>query len=236
MARKRPFHQPFLPFSDNSDHGSYEAAREPPSAATLSPNSRLIAVDPPTHAERVLASRQPSGEKAKARDIIAAIRTLQQCEAEHRDWRGEKLVEGRALGAVVFLGREEGFQFLADLLPAGLERAGNRIGEDGERDRAEAGEAGEDFLFFGNGRSTPPPLPRSSCARARHRSGRASGASGRHFTGIHAGAALPPPPIPTDATAAHRSICVPNLFADCGTPKETFRYLSIRPSFPFRQC
>ena len=62
-------------------------------------------------------------------------------------------VEGGALGAVVFLGREQRLQFLAQGLPAGiLVSAGDRIGKDRQGDRAEAGEAGEDLL-------SPPALP-----------------------------------------------------------------------------
>ena len=45
------------------------------------------------------------------------------------------------------------FQFLAEGLPAGiLVAAGDRIGEDRQGDRPEAGEAGEDLLFLGRGR------------------------------------------------------------------------------------
>ncbi len=62
--------------------------------------------------------------------------------------RGVEGVEGRALGAVVFRGREQCLQFLAEGLPAGvLVAAGDRIGEDRQGDRPEAGEAGK-YLFF----------------------------------------------------------------------------------------
>ena len=58
-------------------------------------------------------------------------------------------VEGGALGAVVFLGRKQRLQLLAEGLPAGvLVAAGDRIGKNREGDRPEAGEAGECLLFF----------------------------------------------------------------------------------------
>ena len=63
--------------------------------------------------------------------------------------RGVEGVEGGALGAVVFLGREQRFQLLAEGLPAGiLVAAGDRIGEDRQGDRPEAGEAGERLLLL----------------------------------------------------------------------------------------
>ena len=71
---------------------------------------------------------------------------------------GRRCVEGvecGALGAVVFDGREQRLQFLADGLPSGvLVLAGDRVGEDREGDGTEAGEPGEDlFLLGGRGPS-----------------------------------------------------------------------------------
>ena len=61
-------------------------------------------------------------------------------------------VEGGAFGAVVFLGRKQRFQLLADGLPAGiLVTAGDRIGENRQGHRPEAGEAGERLFFLGGG-------------------------------------------------------------------------------------
>ena len=61
-------------------------------------------------------------------------------------------VEGGALGAVVFLGRQQRLQLLAEGLPAGiLVAAGDRVGENREGDRPEAGEAGERLLLLGRG-------------------------------------------------------------------------------------
>ena len=66
--------------------------------------------------------------------------------------RGVEGVEGGALGAVVFLGREQRFQLLAEGLPAGvLVAAGDRVGEDRQGDRPEAGEAGERLLLLRRG-------------------------------------------------------------------------------------
>ena len=61
-------------------------------------------------------------------------------------------VEGGAFGAVVFLGREQRLQLLAEGLPAGiLVAAGDRIGENRQGDRPEAGEAGERLLLLRRG-------------------------------------------------------------------------------------
>ena len=61
-------------------------------------------------------------------------------------------VEGGALGAVVFLGRKQRLQLLAECLPAGiLVAAGDRVGEYREGDRPEAGEAGERLLLLQGG-------------------------------------------------------------------------------------
>ena len=73
----------------------------------------------------------------------------------HDDGRGEELAKRRPLGALVFLGRQERFQLLANGLPAVLETAGDRIGEDGYGDRAEAAEPGKYVPFIGSG---PPML------------------------------------------------------------------------------
>ena len=57
---------------------------------------------------------------------------------------GVEGIEGGAFGAVVFLGRQQRLQFFAEGLPAGvLVAAGDRVGEDRQGDRPEAGEAGE---------------------------------------------------------------------------------------------
>ena len=61
-------------------------------------------------------------------------------------------VEGGAFGAVVFVGRQQRLQFLAQGLPAGiLVAAGDRIGEDRQGDRPEAGEAGERLFLLRRG-------------------------------------------------------------------------------------
>jgi hypothetical protein len=63
--------------------------------------------------------------------------------------RSVESVEGGALGTVVFRWRQQRFQLLAEVLPAGiLVTAGDRIGEYGEGNRPEAGEAGERLLFL----------------------------------------------------------------------------------------
>ena len=64
--------------------------------------------------------------------------------------RGVEGVEGGPLGAVIFLGRQQRLQLLADGLPAGvLVIAGDRIGEDRQGDGSEAGETGEYLLLVG---------------------------------------------------------------------------------------
>ena len=68
----------------------------------------------------------------------------------HDDGRGEELAEGRPPGGVVFLGGEERPELLADGLPAVLEAAGVRVGEDGEGDGPESAEAGERVPFIGS--------------------------------------------------------------------------------------
>jgi hypothetical protein len=64
-----------------------------------------------------------------------------------------KGVEGGALGAVVFVGRQQRLQLVAEDLPAGvLVRASHRIGEDRQSHRPESAEAGEDApLALGGG-------------------------------------------------------------------------------------
>ena len=58
--------------------------------------------------------------------------------------RGVEGVEGGALGAGVFLGREQRLQLLAEGLPGGvLVAAGDRVGEDRQGDGAESAEAGQ---------------------------------------------------------------------------------------------
>ena len=61
------------------------------------------------------------------------------------------------LARVVFLGREQGFQLVAEDLPAGvLVTAGDRIGKQRQGHRPEAAEAGEDLPLVGGGRSLLP--------------------------------------------------------------------------------
>ena len=61
-------------------------------------------------------------------------------------------VEGGAFGRVVFLGREQGFQLVAEGLPAGvLVAAGDRIGEERQGHGPEAAEAGEGLPLVGGG-------------------------------------------------------------------------------------
>jgi hypothetical protein len=74
-------------------------------------------------------------------------------DGSDNDGRRVEGVEGGALGAVVFRWAQQRFQLLAQSLPCGiLVFAGDRIGEDGEGDRAESGEAGEYLLFLRSGK------------------------------------------------------------------------------------
>ena len=73
----------------------------------------------------------------------------------HDDGRGEELAEGRSLRRVVFLGRQEGLQLLADGLPAWFVLPGLPIREDRQGDRAETPEPGKYVPFIGSG---PPVL------------------------------------------------------------------------------
>ncbi len=70
------------------------------------------------------------------------------------DGRGRvKSVEGRALGAVILLCREQRLQLLAEGLPTRvLVLAATGMGKDGERHRPEAGEAGKGLFFFESGK------------------------------------------------------------------------------------
>src|SRR6266851_3510565 len=69
-------------------------------------------------------------------------------DAGNHGRRSVKSVESRALGAVVFLRRQQRLEFFPDCLPAGvLVTSANRIGKDRQGDRPEAGEAGK-CLFF----------------------------------------------------------------------------------------
>ena len=87
---------------------------------------------------------------ARCRDAQAGDRLVDGGDDGRRRVEG---VEGGALGAVVFLRREQRLQLLAERLPAGiLVSAGDRIGEDRQGDRAEAGEAGERLPFLRRGR------------------------------------------------------------------------------------
>src|SRR5579871_10207 len=71
-------------------------------------------------------------------DAQAGNRAVYGVDDERRGIEG---VKRGALGAVVFLGGEQGFQFLADCLPTiVLVAAGGRIGENRESDGPEAGE------------------------------------------------------------------------------------------------
>ncbi len=71
------------------------------------------------------------------------------------DRRRVERVEGGPLGAVVFFGRKQGFQFLAHGLPAGiLVAAVDRVGENREGDRSESGEAGKRLLLLRRGGPT----------------------------------------------------------------------------------
>src|SRR5579884_1168227 len=68
--------------------------------------------------------------------------------------RGVKGVEGRALGAVVFLDRQQGLEFFAQGLPAAvLVLAVDGIGKDRQGHRPEAGEASERLFLLGCCRS-----------------------------------------------------------------------------------
>jgi hypothetical protein len=70
--------------------------------------------------------------------------------------RGVKGVEGRALGAVVFLGREQRLEFFAQGLPAGvLVLTVDGIGKDRQGYRPEAGEPGQRLFLLGCCRSLP---------------------------------------------------------------------------------
>jgi hypothetical protein len=85
---------------------------------------------------------------------------------DRRDDGGRRVegVEGRALGAVVFGGRQQRRQFLAECLPAGvLVFAGDGIGEDREGDRTEAAEAGKRLFFFGVSRAAALARWPSAC-------------------------------------------------------------------------
>ena len=69
---------------------------------------------------------------------------------DHR--RGVEGGKGRAPGAGVVLGRQEGLELVPQLLPAGVfVVAGDRVGEDAQGHRAEAGEAGEHGALLGGG-------------------------------------------------------------------------------------
>ena len=72
---------------------------------------------------------------------------------DHRR-RSVKGVERGSLGALVFLGAQQRFEFPAQDAPAFvLEPAAHRIGEEGKSHGTEARESGEDLFFFGGGRS-----------------------------------------------------------------------------------
>ena len=66
--------------------------------------------------------------------------------------RGVEGVEGGAFGAIVFVGREQRFELVAERLPAGvLVAAGDGIGKDRQGHGPEAAEAGECCLLVGRG-------------------------------------------------------------------------------------
>ena len=68
---------------------------------------------------------------------------MASCMAAMTVGRGVEGVEGGALGAVVFLGREQRFQLVAEGLPAGvLVAAGDRVGEDRQGDRPRSRRSG----------------------------------------------------------------------------------------------
>ncbi len=74
----------------------------------------------------------------------------------HDDGRGEELAERRPLGRIVLLFGEQGFELVAEGLPAVLVAAGDRVGEQRQRHRPEAAEAGERIPFLVGRRAVLP--------------------------------------------------------------------------------
>ena len=67
--------------------------------------------------------------------------------------RGIEGVESGAFGAGIFIGREKGFELLAEFLPGSVLVAPcNRVGEYRKGDGPESAEAGERLLLLGRGR------------------------------------------------------------------------------------
>ena len=123
--------------------------------ADVGSGCRARAMRPEMRSSSTPMNRMPSG--AMAHEIAGAAARLQHGGVAGHAEAGERLVHGRddggrgvegveggAFGRVVFLGREQRFQLLAEGLPAGvLVAAGDRVGEERQGHGPEAAEAGE---------------------------------------------------------------------------------------------
>ena len=120
-------------------------------ARAMRPEMRIQLDADEVHARRVPCAMKVARAAARLQHSVASADAEPVERLVHGDdhgRRGVEGVEGGAFGRVVFRGREQGFELLAERLPAGvLVAAGDRVGKERQRHGAEAAETGQDLPF-----------------------------------------------------------------------------------------